>query len=360
VTDLLALTHDLVAIPSESHDEAAIVAWLEAELANVPWLTTERVGPNLVARTSLGRPTRVLLAGHTDTVVANGNAVPRIEGDTLWGLGATDMKAGLAVMVELARTVATPAVDVTYVFYAGEEVAAVHNGLGHLFRDRPDLLDADVALLGEPTDATIEAGCQGSMRLRVTLGGARSHTARPWMGTNALHRLGRLLTDVAAHPARRPVLDGCEFREALQAVAVEGGVAANVVPDRAVVTLNHRFAPDRSAAEAAAAVRAVLAPTLGDGDERDLHDEVEVVDLAGAAAPSLDHPVLAALIDRNQLPVRAKLGWTDVARFAEHGIPAANFGPGDATIAHTAAERVERAPIERCFAALDDLLCTGP
>jgi succinyl-diaminopimelate desuccinylase len=368
VTDLLALTRDLVAIPSESHDEAAIAAWLEGELADVPWLTTERVGLNVVARTSLGRPTRVLLAGHTDTVVANGNAVPRIEGDTLWGLGATDMKAGLAVMVELARTVKAPAVDVTYVFYPGEEVAAVHNGLGHLFRDRPDLLDADVALLGEPTDATIEAGCQGTMRLRVTLGGARAHPARPWMGTNAVHRLGRLLTDVAAYPTRRPVLDGCEFREALQAVAVEGGVAANVVPDRAVVTLNHRFAPDRSAAEAEAAVRAVLAPTLGDGDgdgdgngdERDLHDEVEVVDLAGAAAPSLDHPVLAALIDRNQLPVRAKLGWTDVARFAEHGIPAANFGPGDATIAHTADERVERAPIERCFTALDDLLRTGP
>ncbi|CAN5891119.1 succinyl-diaminopimelate desuccinylase [soil metagenome] len=354
MTDLLGLTRDLVAIPSVSLDEAAIVTWLDDELAQVPWLTTERVGTNLIARTSLGRSTRVLLAGHTDTVPANGNATPRIDDDTLWGLGATDMKAGLAVMVELARTLAEPAVDVTYVFYAGEEVAAVHNGLGHLFADRPDLLEADVALLGEPTDATIEAGCQGTMRLRVTLHGARAHSARPWMGRNAIHRLGVLLGDVASHPGRRPVLDGCEFREALQAVTVEGGVAANVVPDRATVTLNHRFAPDRSAAEAEAAVRAVLAPTLEDGDE------VEVVDLAPAAAPSLDHPILVTLIERNRLPVRAKLGWTDVARFAEHGIPAANFGPGDATIAHTADETVQRAPIDRCFAALDDLLRAGP
>jgi succinyl-diaminopimelate desuccinylase len=215
-------------------------------------------------------------------------------------------------------------------------------------------LEADVALLGEPTDAVIEAGCQGTMRLRVTLLGERAHTARPWMGRNAVHRLGRLLAAVEAHPAREPVIDGCRFREALSAVRVEGGVAGNVVPDRAIVELNHRFAPDRSPDEAEAAVRAVLAPVLEDGDV------VEVVDLADGAAPALDHPVLAALVARNDLPVRAKLGWTDVARFAAAGIPATNFGPGDATIAHTADERVERAPIEACFAALDDLLRAGP
>lgn len=354
MTDLLALTAALVDIPSESHQEAALVDWLEAELGALDWLETERVGANLVARTHLGRDTRVLLAGHTDTVPANGNAESRIDGDTLWGLGATDMKAGLAVMVELARTVTEPAVDVTYVFYATEEVAAVHNGLGHLFRDRPDLLAADVALLGEPTVAGIEAGCQGTMRLRVTLHGARAHTARPWMGRNAVHRLGRLLAAVEAHPERQPVIDGCHFHEALQAVAVEGGVAGNVVPDRAVLTLNRRFAPDRSPAEAEAEVRTLLGPYMEDGDE------IEVVDVGGAALPALDHPVLASLISENQLPVEAKLGWTDVARFAEQGIPAANFGPGDPLLAHTADERVERAPIERCFAALDRVLRHGP
>ncbi|MCU1371311.1 MAG: Succinyl-diaminopimelate desuccinylase [Ilumatobacteraceae bacterium] len=353
VTDLLLLTRDLVAFPSESHREGAFVDWIAEQLAPISSLEVERVGDNLIARTTGSASTRVLLAGHTDTVPANGNAVPRIEGDTLWGLGSTDMKAGLAVMLELARTVTDPAVEVTYVFYAAEEVAAVHNGLGHLFRDRPDLLAADVALLGEPTDATIEAGCQGTMRLKATLHGARAHTARPWMGRNAIHRLGRVLAAVEAVPERRPVIDGCEFREALQAVAVTGGVAGNVIPDLATVTLNHRFAPDRTPEEAEAAVRSVIEPFLEDGDA------LEVVDLAPAAAPSLDHPVLQALVRRNDLPVRAKLGWTDVARFASHGIPATNFGPGDATIAHMADERVDRAPIERCYAALAELLATG-
>lgn len=354
MTDLLELTRDLVAIPSESHDEGPLVERLERDLRALDHLVVDRVGDNLVARTTGDAPLRVLLAGHTDTVPANGNQLPRLEGDTLWGLGATDMKAGLAVMLALAREVRTPAVEVTYVFYAGEEVAAVHNGLGHLFRDRPELLEADVALLGEPTDADIEAGCQGTLRVEVTFRGARAHAARPWMGRNAIHRLGAAIAAVDAWPERRPVIDGCEFREALQVLAVRGGVAGNVVPDEATLTINHRFAPDRTSEEAVEVVRSIVAPFLEDGDR------FEVVDLAGAAAPSLDHPVLASLIDRNQLPVRAKLGWTDVARFAEHGVPAANFGPGDATLAHTADERVHRDPIERCHAALHDLLTTGP
>ncbi len=353
MTDLLALTAELVDIASVSFAEQAIADRLEADLASVPWLTVERIDDNVVARTTLGRPQRIVLAGHTDTVPVNGNATARIDGDTLWGLGASDMKSGVAVFLELARTVAEPAVDVTYVFYAAEEVAAAHNGLGVLFGARPDLLAGDVALLGEPTSAGIEAGCQGTMRLDVTLSGARAHTARPWMGRNAIHRLAGVLGAVAGYEGRRPVLAGCEYREALQAVHVEGGVAANVVPDHARVTLNHRFAPDRSAAQAEAHVRHVLAPSLEGGDR------VEVIDVATAGPPAVDHPLLAALIDRNRLPVAAKLGWTDVARFADHGIPAANFGPGDATLAHTADERVERAGIERCFGALDDLLRRG-
>jgi succinyl-diaminopimelate desuccinylase len=354
VTDLLELTARLVDIPSESHDERAITDLIEATLrAQAPWLTLDRIGENLVARTHLGRRTRLVLAGHTDTVPVNGNRPGRVDGDTLWGLGSSDMKSGVAVLVDLACTVDQPALDVTYVFYAAEEVAAEHNGLCHLFRERPELVAGDVALLGEPTDGAIEAGCQGTMRLEVTLTGLRAHTARPWTGRNAIHRLAPLLDRVAGFDARRPVLDGCEFREALQAVRVEGGVAGNVVPDRVVVTLNHRFAPDRTPVEAEAAVVAALAPALEDGDS------VEVVDLADGAAPRLDHPVLAALIAANDLPVRAKLGWTDVARFAEHGIPAANFGPGDALLAHTAAERVERAPIERVHAALATLLRQG-
>lgn len=352
--DLLARTAELVDIPSESHDEAAITAYIEAELRALPHLAVERVGDNLVARTGLGRTMRVVLAGHTDTVPANGNAGARIDGDTLWGLGAADMKSGLAVMLALAQTVRDPAVDVTYVFYAAEEVAAEHNGLRHLVEQRPELLAGDVAILGEPTSAAIEAGCQGSLRMRVDLRGVRAHTARPWMGRNAIHRLGAAVRLVEAWPERRPVIDGCEYREALQAVFVEGGVAGNVVPDRASVTLNRRFAPDRSAAEAESEVRELLAPVLEDGDE------VVVLDVADAAPPVLEHPVLRTLIDGHGLVVRAKLGWTDVARFAAAGVPACNLGPGDAALAHTAEERVERADIERTFEVLQSVLAHGP
>ena len=353
MTDLLALTAELVDIPSVSRDERALADHLEARLRALPHLEVTRHLDNVVARTDLGRPSRLLLAGHTDTVPVNGNAGARIEGDVLHGLGSSDMKAGVAVALALAEAVPEPAVDVTWVFYAGEEIEAAANGLGHLFRDRPDLLAADAAVVGEPTDGLVEGGCQGSLRVAVTVHGARAHTARPWKGVNAIHRLAPVLAAVAAYEPRCPVLDGCEFREALQAVSVEGGVAGNVVPDRAVVTVNSRFAPDRTPAEAEAAVRELLAPALADGDE------VELLDVAAGAPPALDHPLLAAVVERSGAPVRAKLGWTDVARFAEHGIPACNFGPGDPTLAHHRDERVERAPIEAVYRTLATLLTGG-
>lgn len=353
VTDLLASTAALVAIPSESHEEATLATHVEQRLRALDRLDVERVDDNVVARTHLGRPMRLVLAGHLDTVPANDNATPRVEGDVLWGLGSTDMKGGLAVMLALAETVPDPAVDVTWVFYAAEEVAAVHNGLRHLFEHRPDLLVGDAALLGEPTAADLEVGCQGTMRLRVTLMGARAHPARPWMGRNAIHRAGRVLAALDEYEARRPVIDGCEFHEALQALFVEGGVAGNVVPDRAVITINHRFAPDRTPGEAQAHVEEVLSPHLEEGDE------VELVDVADAAPPGLTHPLLATLRERNGLTVRAKLGWTDVSRFAAAGIPAANFGPGESSLAHTRDEHVDRASLDAVHAALVDLVRLG-
>jgi succinyl-diaminopimelate desuccinylase len=359
VTDLLELTAELVDIPSVSHHEEAIADELQGRLERAPWLGVRRIGDNVVARTGLHRDLRLVIAGHTDTVPANGNERARIEGDTLWGLGSTDMKSGLAVMLDLALTVGEPAVDVTYVFYVAEEVEARHNGLGALFETAPELLAGDVALLGEPTGGAVEAGCQGSLRVDVTLAGERAHTARPWMGRNAIHRLGGLLTALDSYVERKPVIDDCEYREALQAVGVTGGVAGNVVPDRAVLTLNHRFAPDRTATEAAEHVRAFVEAATGSGAAGGPVDGFEVVDVAEGAAPGLGHPLLRALIDRNRLPVRAKLGWTDVARFAAHGVPAANFGPGDPTLAHTADERVERSTIESVHTALRDLLVSG-
>ena len=348
--DVFALTAELVDVPSQSYAEAAIVELIEARLRAAAHLEVTRVGDNLVARTHLGRDQRVILAGHTDTVPANGNDGARVDGDWLWGVGAADMKGGLAVMLDAAVRQVHPAVDCTYVFYAREEVAAADSGLGELFEARPDLLAGDLALLGEPTDAAIEAGCQGTLRALVTLKGARAHTARPWMGRNAVHRLGPMLNALSDYEPRRPVLAGCEYREAMLAVSVGGGVAGNVVPDEATVLVGHRFAPDRSPEQAIDEVRSLLAPYL------EPEDDFEVVELSDAAQPAVDHPLLARLIERHHLEVRAKLGWTDVARFSAFGVPAANFGPGDAVLAHTAEERVSRSSVERVAEVISDLL----
>lgn len=349
MSDLLASTAALVDIASPSLDEAGFADHVEARLRAVPWLAVDRVGDNVVARTDLGRAQRLLLVGHLDTVPANGNDVARIDGDTLWGLGSADMKSGLAVFLDLAESVEAPVVDVTYVFYAAEEIAAEHSGLLALYRQRPELLTGDAAVLGEPTDGWIEAGCQGTARVRLTFRGARAHTARPWMGRNAIHRLGAALTRIDAFDARSPVIDGCEYREAMQAVFVEGGVAGNVVPDEAMLTVNLRIAPDRTVDQAVDGLRTLL------GDSLEADDGFDVVDRASPAPPSLTHPLFARLVD-DGAPVRAKLGWTDVARFADHGMPAVNFGPGDATVAHTADEHVHRDSIERVHRALHRLL----
>jgi succinyl-diaminopimelate desuccinylase len=349
--DLLKATADLVDIASVSHNEGPITDHIEERLRTVSWLDVTRIGNNLVARTHFGHRQRLILAGHTDTVPVNDNATARIKGDVLHGLGSADMKGGLAVFLELAETVSAPTVDLTYVFYECEEVAAIHNGLKKLLAERPDLVAGDAAILGEPTEAIIEAGCQGTMRAALTLGGARAHSARPWMGRNAIHRMGIVLDRLAAYESRRPVIDGCEFRDAIQAIHIEGGVAGNVVPDRATVRINHRFAPDRTIDEATNHLRSVI------GDDI-LNDDAtfDVVDAANAAAPSLTHPLLASLATRVGVAPRAKLGWTDVAFFAAQGIPAVNFGPGDPTIAHTKDELVHRHEIERAHAVLHTLV----
>ena len=349
--DLLLATAQLVDVASVSHDEQAITDAIERRLRKVPWLQVDRVENNLVARTAFGRSQRVILAGHTDTVAANGNEHARVEGDRLWGLGSADMKSGLAVFLDLACAVSAPAVDLTFVFYACEEVAAKFIGLAQLFRSRPDLLAGDVAILGEPTNAIIEAGCQGTLRGELTVSGERAHTARPWMGRNAIHRLGPVLDRLHGYVERRPTIDGCTYREAIQAVRVEGGVAGNVVPDRVTLTINHRFAPDRTIDQAVEHVRDVIGTELFDDGAM-----FELTDAAAGASPSLGHPLLARLRAATGSDPQAKLGWTDVAFFAAHGIPAVNFGPGDPTITHTAGEFVERSEIDAVSAALRSLI----
>jgi succinyl-diaminopimelate desuccinylase len=352
--ELLGLTTALVAIPSVSHHEGPMADAVQAALDVCPWLTVERVGNNVVARTDLHRGSRLLLAGHLDTVPpVDGNEEPRVVGETLHGVGAADMKGGLAVFLHLAGTLPEPAVDVTWCFYVGEEVEQRFNGLRQLAEHRPDLLEADAAILGEPTGGLVEAGCQGTLRVRIGMEGRRAHTARPSTGRNAIHRLAPVLAAVAGYQSRRPVLDGCEYAEQLQAVEVAGGVAGNVVPDHASVLINHRFAPDRTPVQAEESIRELLNGHLEPGDKW------ELVDFAAGAPPALDHQLLARLVEATGSAPRAKLGWTDVASLWSHGIPAANFGPGDPLLAHTPGEHVSADELVRAATVLDGLLRTA-
>jgi succinyl-diaminopimelate desuccinylase len=279
----------------------------------------------------------VLHGGHLDTVPVAANLPSRRDGDRLYGCGTSDMKSAVAVMLRLAATLAEPRHDVTYVFYDNEEVEAERNGLGRLSRSAREWLDADLAILMEPTSGAVEAGCQGTLRAVVTVPGRRAHSARSWLGDNAIHRAGELLARLAAYSAREPVIDGCRYHEGLNAVLISGGVAGNVVPDACTVTVNHRFAPDRSEAEAADHVREVLAPY-----------DVEVVDSAPGALPGLSADVAQDFVAAVGREPVAKLGWTDVSRFAALGIPALNYGPGDPNLAHTSDEWVDVRLVEEC------------
>ena len=351
-TDLLAATAELVDIASVSRHEAAMAEHVAAALSGCDWLRVDRLGDNVVARTSLGRGRRVVVAGHLDTVPPNANETARIDGDTLWGLGSCDMKGGLAVMIDLARSLEAPSSDVTWCFYAREEVTRDEGGLLEIFDAEPDWLAGDAAILCEPTDGVVEAGCQGTTRVVVHTGGVRAHTARPWVGRNAIHRLGPVLDRVTCWGGRSVVLDGCQYIEQLQVVGVSGGVAGNVVPDAATLTVNYRFAPDGDVGSARRFFDALFAGVLDEA----LGDSLEYIDEGNGAAPGLDHPVLADLLAASGEPARAKLGWTDVATFYARGIPAANFGPGDPLLAHHPDEHVGRGSLERVRDTLASVL----
>jgi succinyl-diaminopimelate desuccinylase len=335
--DPVALTAAVVDVESVSGNERALADVVEETLRALPHLEVARDGDAVVARTALGRERRVLLGGHLDTVPVCDNLPSRRDGDRLYGCGTSDMKSSLAVMLRLAGSLTSPKHDVTYVFYDHEEVEAEKNGLGRLARNARQLLDADLAILMEPTNGAVEAGCQGTLRAVVTMRGTRAHSARSWLGDNAIHQAGDLLTRLAAYDARRVVIDGCEYREGLNAVSVSGGVAGNVIPDECVVSVNFRFAPDRTEEQAADHVREVL-----DGYD------VVIGDSAPGALPGLDREVSREFVAAvGQEPV-AKLGWTDVSRFAAIGIAALNYGPGDPNLAHKADESVDVRLIGPC------------
>jgi succinyl-diaminopimelate desuccinylase len=335
--DPVALTAALVDIPSESRHEQRIADEIEAALREqADGFEIVRNGNAVLARTNHGRSSRVLLAGHTDTVPAVDNLPSRLADGQLHGCGTSDMKSGDAVFLHLAATVDEPAHDITLVMYDCEEIESAANGLGRIERELPDWLRADVAILGEPSGGFIEAGCQGTIRVVVSAKGTRAHSARSWLGDNAIHKLGAVLHRLAAYQARSVDIDGCTYREGLSAVGIGGGVAGNVIPDAATVTVNFRFAPDRSPEQAVQHVHEVL-----DG----LDVATELTDSAAGALPGLTQPAAAALVEAAGGQVRAKYGWTDVARFAALGIPAVNYGPGDPNLAHRADEHVDTAAI---------------
>ena len=335
--DPVALTAALVDIPSESRHERRIADEVEAALREqTTGFEIIRNGDAVLARTNLGRPSRVLLAGHIDTVPAADNLPSRLADGVLHGCGTSDMKSGDAVFLHLAATIAEPAHDLTLVMYDCEEIEASANGLGRIETELPEWLQADVAILGEPSGGYIEAGCQGTLRVVVSASGTRAHSARSWLGDNAIHKLGEVLARLSAYQARSVDIDGCVYREGLSAVRVDGGIAGNVIPDAASVTVNFRFAPDRSIEQARQHVHEVF-----DG----LDVSIELTDAAAGALPGLSKPAAAELVEAAGGQVRAKYGWTDVSRFAALGIPAVNYGPGDPNLAHRVDEHVDVAAI---------------
>ncbi|HEX2704752.1 MAG TPA: succinyl-diaminopimelate desuccinylase [Candidatus Lustribacter sp.] len=346
--DPVALTAAVCDIESVSGDERALADAVEAALRGVPHLDVIRDGDTIVARTSSGRPERVILAGHLDTVplTTTPNLPTRRETgadgtELLWGRGSVDMKGGIAVALRLAQQLSAPTREVTYVFYECEEVESERNGLARLAATRPDLLEADFAVLLEPTDGGIEGGCKGTLSVEVTATGIAAHSARPWKGHNAIHEAGTVLNRLVAYEPRTVNVEGLDFHEALSAVAISGGIAGNVIPDRCSVSVNYRFAPDRSGVEALAHVREVFAGY-----------DVTLTDTADGARPGLHLAAAQSFVEALGLPVAAKEGWTDVARFSTLGIPAVNFGPGDPSLAHADDERCPVHQITGAEAAL--------
>ena len=357
--DIVALTTDLVNIPSVSGNEAALANAIFVELSKCDWLEVHRFKNSVVAKTNLDKASRVIVAGHIDTVpvadneaavfVSSGNGLPSdgtvVPDDVVFGLGSCDMKGGVAVALRAAVTIENPQFDVTYIFYECEEVDSERNGLTLIAAEHPEWLAADIAVLLEPSNANIEAGCQGTLRAKVSTVGTRAHSARSWLGDNAIHNLGDILARLNSYVPAKVLIDGLEYREGLNAVQVSGGIAGNVIPDSATVEVNYRYAPSTSGAQAEAHIREVFDGFL-----------VEFVDNATGAMPGLDRPALADLVSRVGGKVAPKFGWTDVARFSAMGVPAVNLGPGDPGLAHSRNEHVSVAQLKQCEETVFDWL----
>jgi succinyl-diaminopimelate desuccinylase len=319
---------------------------LAARISTSPGWETERISNNLAVRRSEPDPSRqrIVLAGHLDTVPEpEGGIEVRVDGDRVYGRGASDMKAGDALMLALLEGVAWEEArfEPAFVFYEREEGPYAENGLEAVFAGCPWVLDAGLALVPEPTSAALEVGCVGTSQVEVTFSGRSAHAARPWQGENALTKAGEFLTALHERQAEKVVVEGLPFYEVLTPTVARGGRANNVVPDSFVVNVNYRFAPGKELED----VRRLFGELAGDSAT------YEVVDFAPSGPVNLDNPLLQELIETG-LEVRPKQAWTDVARFSERGVAAANFGPGLPSQAHQEAEYAELALLEECYARL--------
>lgn len=340
-----ALTLDLVNIASISQDEQAIADLIQAALVEVKHLKVSRISNSIIAQTNFGANQRVVIAGHLDTVPANNNFPGKKTSTEVIGLGSVDMKSGIAAALKLAAAVTNSKYDVTYLFYESEEIETKYNGLELITKQAKDLLNCDFAILMEPTNGIIEVGCQGTLRFQVSARGTRSHSARWWNGENAIHALTPVLEILNSFKSREPIIDGHKFREGLQAVKILGGVAGNVVPDEVAMTINHRFAPDTTPAEAEENMKKLF---------KDFN--FQLLDVASGAPTGLNSELIKDFVSKIGTAIAPKFGWTDVARFAAAGIPAINFGPGDPNLAHHPDEAVKIKQIEDVFASLKDWL----
>ena len=351
-SDVAELTRELCDIESVSGNEREIADAIETALRPFGHLSVVRDGDALVASTNLGRSKRVIIAGHIDTVPVADNLPTKLMSfereQVIWGRGSVDMKAGVAVMLKLAATVTEPVVDVTWVFYDNEEVEASKNGLGRFVRNHPDLIKGSFAVLCEPTAAIVEGGCNGTLRAELVFSGKKAHSARPWMGENAIHKMGSALELLSSYEPQEIEVDGLVYKESLNAVLINGGIATNVIADLATITINYRFAPSKSEQQASDYVKSLFTGC-----------EINIMDSAPGARPGLQSPEARAFIAAVGTSVHPKYGWTDVARFSELGIPAVNYGPGDPNKAHADDESLPASQIYACESGLRNFLTSN-
>ena len=335
---LAARTLELVDIPSESRNEAALAQHV---LSVVPG--ARDAGDGCV----LAGDGPVVLAGHFDTVPAQENIPGRADDEAVHGLGASDMKAALAVMIELA--IAGRAPGTTLCFFPREELPVAESALTPLLQREPPLREADVAIVMEPTANAIHAGCLGNISATWTFHGVSGHSARPWLADNAIERAARAIAELSrVAPPQREQFEGLEFVEAISVVGIEGGIARNVIPDRVTAQVNYRYAPGRAAADADRRLH-----ELCDGE----HRELEIESNAPSAPVAISHPLVQRLIEAGSLEVAPKQAWTPVAEFAQVDVPAVNFGPGDPAFAHRRDEQVRIDALVRSFRTLETVLC---